>query len=133
MTACSVPRLFYGQRCSIRTDNAHSCTCLRAALCIFILPIFPLRPSCLPLCLPFSPCPFSLASLIRFPFFPFPPSLFLLSFVLSFLLPFFFFSHFCVLLCRSEHKNDKQNRHKKVKYSKEGAKHRIFCCTVEAS
>lgn len=77
---------------------------------------------CLPLCLPFSPCPFSLTSLIRFRFFiPIPPSLFLsflLSFVLSFLISCFPLSHFCVSLCTSEHKNDEQNRHKKVKYSK---------------
>jgi hypothetical protein len=52
-----------------------------------------------------------------------------MSFVLSFLLHFFF--HTSVF--RRVDLNVKmtsKNRHRKVKYSKEGAKDRIFCCTV---
>jgi len=137
-TACSVPRLFCGQRCSIRTDNAHSCTCLRAALCIFILPIFPI-PLFLSSVMPTFQSLFLLPShsnSLSFFFFLFPisflvfPAVFC-SFIPSFI--FFFFSHFCVLLCDLNIKMTSKIDTKKVKYSKEGAKHRIFCWTIEAN
>jgi hypothetical protein len=109
MTTCFVHRLFCGERCSIRADNAHSCTCI---------PFF----FCLPLCLPFSPCPFSLASLIRFPFLFLPnPHLFsFLSYCLLFLHSFFihffpFHTSFYVSLCRCERKKTSKIDKKKVK------------------
>ena len=72
--------------------------------------------SFLSLCLPCSPCPFPLASQMRFPIlFLFPRLFSSISCCLLFFHFFFNFfspSHLCVSLCRSEHKNDGQNKHK---------------------
>jgi hypothetical protein len=112
--------------CSAGKDAASELIMHAAAPVFVLLFVFPFFLSLfcffLPLCLTFSPCPFSLASPIRFPFlFLFPRVFSCLSCCLLFFnsfLHFFYLSHFCVSLCRSEHKNDKQNRHTKLKYSK---------------
>lgn len=99
MTACSVPRLFWGETCSIRTDNVQRRTCLTAGLYLVILTLFFSFVSSL--IMPTFQS-FLLRSLCNsfFLFVPFPPSLafsFLLSFILLLLL--FFFTLLSVFPC----------------------------------